>query len=148
MAKITIITVGKKHSKDIKPLIELYEKRLGKMCDLTWDIIPSSSIDSESLAIEKRINTDDFVILLDETGEMMNNDELAEKLEDLQNTSIKRVVFIIGGAFGVNYNLMIRANLVLSLSKLVFPHQLVRVILIEQIYRSFSILKGSKYHHN
>lgn len=147
MAKITIITVGKKHSKETKALIELYEKRLTKMCDLSWDIIPSSNIDSESLAIEKRLSADDFVILLDETGDQLNNDELAEKLENIQNTSVKRIVFIIGGAYGVNYNLMIRANLVFSLSKLVLPHQLVRVILIEQIYRSYSILKGTKYHH-
>lgn len=145
--KIVIITVGKKHSKDIKPLIDLYDKRLSKMCDLSWDIIPSTSIDTESITIEKRLSTDDFVILLDETGELLDNDELSEKLENLQNASTKRVVFIIGGAYGVNYNLMIRANLVLSLSKLVFPHQLVRIILIEQIYRSFSILKGAKYHH-
>ncbi len=145
--KIVIITVGKKHSKDIKPLIDLYDKRLKKMCDLSWDIIPSTSIDTESITIEKRLSTDDFVILLDETGELLDNDELSEKLENLQNASTKRVVFIIGGAYGVNYNLMIRANLVLSLSKLVFPHQLVRIILIEQIYRSFSILKGTKYHH-
>jgi 23S rRNA (pseudouridine1915-N3)-methyltransferase len=147
MAKITIITVGKKHSKEIKPLIDLYEKRLKKMCDLAWDIIPSSNIDSESLAIDKRLTADDFVILLDETGDQLNNDELAEKLEDLQNTSVKRIVFIIGGAYGVNYNLMIKANLVFSISKLVLPHQLVRVVLVEQIYRSFSILKGTKYHH-
>lgn len=145
--KIFIITVGKKHSKDIRPLIELYEKRLKKNCDLTWEIIPSSNIDSESLAIEKRLSTEDFIILLDETGEQLTNNELAEKLEYLQNSSVKRVVFVIGGAYGVNYNLMIRANLVFSISKLVFPHQLMRVILIEQVYRSFSIINGTKYHH-
>ena len=145
--KITIITVGKKHDKKIVESINDYEKRLKKFCDLSWDIVPPSSIDVESLAIEKRLTPDDYVILLDETGQNMDNDELGELVENLQNDSIKRVVFIIGGAYGVNYNLIGKANLVLSFSKLVFPHQLMRLMLIEQLYRTYSIISGGKYHH-
>lgn len=145
--KIKLIVVGKKHSKDLRNLITEYEKRLSKYCDLAWDIIPSSSIDTESMAIEKRLADDDYVVLLDETGQQLNNQELAEKFEALQNSATKQVVFVIGGAYGVNYSLIVRANLVLSFSRLVFPHQLMRVILLEQIYRSYTIISGSKYHH-
>ncbi len=145
--KIKLIAVGKKHSKDLRSLITEYEKRLSKYCDLAWDIVPSSSVDTESMAIEKRLADDDYVVLLDETGQQLSNQELAERFEALQNSATKQVVFVIGGAYGVNYSLIVRANLVLSFSRLVFPHQLMRVILLEQIYRSYSIISGSKYHH-
>ncbi len=145
--KVTVITVGKKHDKDLTVAIEKYQKRLKKFCDFSWVYIPTSNIDSESSAIERQLKSDDYVILLDETGEQINNNELAEKIESLQNSSIKQLVFIIGGAYGVNYSLMGRANITISFSQLVFPHQLMRLILIEQLYRSYSILSGSDYHH-
>lgn len=146
--KIVCITVGKKHEKNLVSAIEGYEKRLKKFCDFNWQLIPSSSIDTESSAIDRAISDDDFVILLDELGIQITNQELADKIESLQNSSIKRLVIIIGGAYGVNHQLITRANLTLSLSTLVFPHQIVRLLVAEQLYRSYSILSGGKYHHD
>lgn len=145
--KITVITVGKKHDKDLVVAIDKYQKRLKKFCDFSWVYIPTSNIDNESSMIERQLKSDDYVILLDETGEQVDNNQLAEKLEFLQNSSIKQLVFIIGGAYGVNYSLMGRSNITVSFSKLVFPHQLMRLILVEQLYRSYSILAGTDYHH-
>ena len=145
--KILAITVGKKHDKEIVTAIEKYQKRLKKFCDFAWDYIPTSNVDSECLAIEKRINADDFVLLLDETGQSFNNQQLAETIEEVQNKSTKRLVFIIGGAYGVNYTIISKVSLVMSFSSLVFPHQIMRLLLVEQLYRSYSLLAGSNYHH-
>lgn len=145
--KIVCISVGKKHDKNFAPVIAGYEKRLKKFCDFSWQIIPTSSVDIESSSIERTLKDDDFVILLDERGTQLDNRELAEKLEALQNSAIKRVAIIIGGAYGVNHQLITRANLSLSISNLVFPHQIVRLLVVEQLYRSYSILSGGKYHH-
>ena len=145
--KILAITVGKKHDKEIVTAIEKYQKRLKKFCDFAWDYIPTSNVDSECLAIEKRINADDFVLLLDETGQSLNNQQLAETIEEVQNKSTKRLVFIIGGAYGVNYTIISKVSLVMSFSSLVFPHQIMRLLLVEQLYRSYSLLAGSNYHH-
>lgn len=145
--KIVCISVGKKHDKNFGPAIATYEKRLKKFCDFSWQIIPTSSVDIESSAIERTLKDDDYVILLDERGTQLDNQELAEKLEALQNSAIKRVAIIIGGAYGVNHQLITRANLSLGISSLVFPHQIVRLLVVEQLYRSYSILSGGKYHH-
>lgn len=145
--KIVCISVGKKHEKELMAAIEKYEKRLKKFCDFSWQIIPSSSVDMESRTIERALSEDDYVILLDELGTQLTNQQLAEGLENLQNSATKRLVMIIGGAYGVNHQLMTRANATFSLSSLVLPHQIVRLIVVEQLYRSYSILHGSKYHH-
>ena len=145
--KITIITVGKKHDKDILDAITKYQKRLKSFCDLSWELIAPSNVDSESLSIERQLKQDDQVILLDETGIKLNNQQFSEVIEKAQNQSVKRLVFIIGGAYGVNYSLIAKANMVVSFSDLVFPHQLMRLMLSEQLYRSYSILNNSDYHH-
>ena len=145
--KILAITVGKKHDKDIVLAIEKYQKRLKKFCDFSWEYVLTSNVDNESMQIEKLLKTDDQVILLDETGQQINNQDFAEVIESAQNKSTKRLVFIIGGAYGVNYSIIAKANLVMSFSKLVFPHQLMRLLLAEQLYRSYSILSDGKYHH-
>lgn len=146
--KIVAIKVGKKHDKNLKTSIEIYEKRLKKYCQFSWHIIPSSNIDKESSDILRAIGSDDVVVLLDETGQNLDNDQLADYIEKAQVGSVSRVVFVIGGAYGVNNKVMSRANMTLSLSSLVFPHQIVRLILVEQIYRTYSIISGSKYHHD
>jgi 23S rRNA (pseudouridine1915-N3)-methyltransferase len=96
--------------------------------------------------LEKAGNSS-FVILLDENGKEKSTAELANLFEEKMNIGVEKIIFIIGGAFGVSSEVKEKVDLILSLSKLIFPHQLVRVILVEQIYRSISILKGSKYHH-
>ena len=146
--KITVVTVGKKHDKDIVLAVEKYQKRLKKFCDFYWEYVSASNVDTESSAILRLISQDDLTVLLDNSGEQISNERLSNIIEEAQNNSIKRLVFVIGGAYGVNYSVIARANLVLSFSNLIFPHQLMRLILIEQIYRSYSILNNSDYHHS
>ncbi len=141
------ITVGKKHDPNLAGAIEEYEKRLTKFCDFSWQLIPSSDKVQESAAILKQLKDDDIVILLDERGKLWANDRLAYALETLQNQSTKRLIFLIGGAYGVDISLQRRANYILALSPLIFPHQIVRLILAEQLYRTYSILADGKYHH-
>ena len=146
--KITAITVGKKHDTNLADAIAEYEKRLKAYCDFKWVLIPTSDKDTESAAIIKHIKTDDSVVLLDENGRMASSSQLASYLEIAQNRSVKNIVVIIGGAYGVNQEVFNAADVALSLSRMVFPHQIVRLLLVEQLYRAYSILAGSGYHHS
>lgn len=148
---IKILAVGKKHEKWVSAGIDRYEERLRKPWDLNWQLLPHSSLvenqarDEESKRILAKISGDDFLVLLDERGKNLGSPELSAQLAS--KLGFKQVVFVIGGAYGVNDEVRRRANMVWSLSKLVFPHQLVRLILTEQIYRSAQIAAGSSYHH-
>ena len=147
-----IIAIGKKHEKWVSSGIELFEKRLKKAFDLKWDILPHSNFakekarEEETQRILAKIKPSDFVILLDERGKNISSPELAKMLSNGFVNS-QNFVIIIGGAFGVADELLQRANFVWSLSKLVFPHQIVRLILVEQVYRAQEISSGGKYHH-
>ena len=147
-----IIAIGKKHEKWVLNGIELFEKRLKKPFDLKWDILPHSNFaeekarEEETQRILAKIKPSDFVILLDERGKNISSPELAKMLSNGFVNS-QNFVIVIGGAFGVSEELRQRANFVWSLSKLVFPHQIVRLILVEQIYRAQEISSGGKYHH-
>ena len=147
-----IIAIGKKHEKWVSSGIELFEKRLKKPFDLKWDILPHSNFaeekarEEETQRILAKIKPSDFVILLDERGKNISSLELAKMLSNGFVNS-QNFVIIIGGAFGVADELLQRANFVWSLSKLVFPHQIVRLILVEQVYRAQEISSGGKYHH-
>jgi 23S rRNA (pseudouridine1915-N3)-methyltransferase len=145
--KIVCITVGKKHDPKLADAVAEYEKRLQAFCDFSWHLIPPTDKASESASIYKFLNKDDVVILLDERGKLFGNQQLAQYLEMIQNQSTKRVVVVIGGAYGVDETVFTRANVMLSLSPLVFPHQIVRLLVVEQLYRSYSILSGGQYHH-
>ena len=147
-----IIVIGKKHEKWVLNGIELFEKRLKKPFNLSWDILPHSNFaeekarEEETRRILAKIKMSDFVILLDERGKNISSPELAKMLSNGFVNS-QNFVIVIGGAFGVSEELRQRANFVWSLSKLVFPHQIVRLILVEQIYRAQEISSGGKYHH-
>ena len=147
-----IIAIGKKHEKWVMSGIELFEKRLKKPFDLKWDILPHSNFteekarEEETVRILAKIQPRDFVILLDERGKNISSLELSKILMNGFVNS-QNFVIVIGGAFGVADELRQRANFVWSLSKLVFPHQIVRLILVEQIYRAQEISSGGKYHH-
>ena len=147
-----IIAIGKKHEKWVLNGIELFEKRLKKPFNLSWDILPHSNFAEEKAREEEtqrilvKIKPIDFVILLDERGKNISSPELAKMLSNGFVNS-QNFVIVIGGAFGVSEELRQRANFVWSLSKLVFPHQIVRLILVEQIYRAQEISSGGKYHH-
>lgn len=145
---IRILAVGKKHESWIEEGVERYEKRLRKHFAVEWILLPHSSREGlqarqeESERILSRLSSDDFVILLDERGEMLDSPGFSVMLQ-----AWPRAVLVIGGAYGVSDALVSRANKVLSLSPLVFPHQLVRLILVEQVYRAQEIASGSPYHH-
>lgn len=149
---LTILTVGKKHESWVLEGIERYQKRLRQPYDIQWVLLPHSSYEGdrarqeESERILSRLKPEDFVVLLDERGKMLDSPTLSTLLQE-QFNSARSVVFIIGGAFGVDDSVHARAQTVWSLSKLVFPHQLVRLMLTEQIYRSQQIAAGSGYHH-
>ena len=149
---IVIICVGGKHEPKIAEFVEDYTKRLKKYYALEWKTLPHQKAEpeiirhKESDEIIAKLDPTDVVWLLDETGNQITSLDLAEKLEQKKQTK-NRLVIIIGGAYGVDERLKKRANFVWSLSKLVFPHQLCRLILIEQLYRANSINLGTKYHH-
>ena len=149
---MNIIAIGKKHEKWVLTGIELFEKRLKKPFNLSWDILPHSNFaeekarEEETQRILAKIKPSDFVILLDERGENISSPELTKMLSNGFVNS-QNFVIVIGGAFGVSEELRQRANFVWSLSKLVFPHQIVRLILVEQIYRVQEISSGGRYHH-
>jgi 23S rRNA (pseudouridine1915-N3)-methyltransferase len=90
---------------------------------------------------------DDYVVLLDERGKQLSSEGFAQFIQSRANESVKNIVFVIGGAYGVSEEVAQRANYKWSLSQLVFPHQLVRLILAEQVYRACSIIRNEKYHH-
>jgi len=149
---ITIIAVGKKHEDWIQSGLERYEKRLKRPFSVRWILLPHSSLEGtaarqeESERIGKKLNDEDYVILLDERGAQIASDQFSHDLQNLFAWG-RRVVLVIGGAYGVTDELHRRADFVLSLSKLVLPHQLVRLVVIEQLYRAQQIAEGGKYHH-
>lgn len=150
---LSIIAIGKKHEPWVHIGIERYAKRLSRAWQCEWILLPHSTAkdgtarQDESHRILSRINDTDFVILLDEHGKTFTSPALSQQIETFLG-SAHRMVFIIGGAYGVNEALTRRANLIWSLSSLVFPHQLVRLILIEQLYRAQTIANGHPYHHS
>lgn len=149
---IRIISVGKKHESWVSEGIERYQIRLKKPFDVEWVFLPHSSLhdvaarQDESKRILSRLDNADYVILLDEKGKNINSTDLSARLISTLEIS-QQIIIIIGGAYGVNDLLINRANFVWSLSHLVFPHQLVRLILAEQIYRAQEIAGGKPYHH-
>ena len=149
---ITIVAIGKKHEPWIEPGLERYEKRLKQPWNIEWILLPHSSLEGigarqeESERILKRLSSDYFVILLDERGKRLDSPAFSRLIESTQ-TYGKKIAIIIGGAYGVTDELQQHADIVFSLSELVFPHQVVRLLLVEQLYRAQSIAAGSKYHH-
>lgn len=145
--RITILAVGKNRTSHLDDAIAEYQKRLNRWAEIDWRYIATSDKDTESLQLLKQLPAESHVLLLDERGKQWSTPELAAQLESWQNTSTKYVVIVIGGAHGVNAQLQERANNVWSLSSLVFPHELVRLILIEQLYRAHDLNHGGSYHH-
>lgn len=155
--KFQFWTVGKDHEPYVKDGILQFTKRIGNYYPVQWNIIPSpkneamlSEMDlkkKEGETILDFLAKDDYLVLLDERGKQLRSEELASFIQQRANESAKNIVFLIGGAFGVSEAVQQRANYTWSLSKLVFPHQLVRLILAEQVYRACSINRNEKYHH-
>ena len=152
MTKQLLISVGKRHDRDVASAIDEFTERLSREVETGWQLIKPSGADEptarrlESTAVLTALKADDYVVLLDERGEQFDSPGFASKYNTWLARS-GRVVFVIGGAYGVDERLFGRADTVWALSKLVFPHQLVRVILAEQLYRSHMIVKNHPYHH-
>ena len=144
--KVLVLSPGKAHDHTVADGIEEYHKRIKKF-DVEWLFSSASNKDAEAVAILKALKDSDFVVLLDERGKDIDTPGLAKLLDTHLGQGTKRLVFIIGGAFGVGEEVKARANATYKLSSLVFPHMLVRLILTEQLYRAQSILDGGKYHH-
>ena len=152
--KIAIWSVGKANEAYIKEGVDQFTKRIGHYYPLEWQLIPPSKLTipsqikkAEGISILKNLALTDVLILLDENGKMLSSPALANLIQQKANQSAQKVVFLIGGAYGVADDIKMRAQLTWSLSALVFPHMLVRLILAEQIYRACSILANEKYHH-
>jgi 23S rRNA (pseudouridine1915-N3)-methyltransferase len=155
--KLRLISVGKPHEPYVKEGIDDFTQRINKYFKADWLIIPTpkngpslSEIElkkAEASLILNQIEKDDYLILLDERGKSLSSPQLANFIQQRANESNKQLVFLIGGAFGVDAQIASRAQMVWSLSQLVFPHMLARLILSEQLYRACTIIRNEKYHH-
>lgn len=157
--KITLITVGKIKEKYLKDAIAEYSKRLSRYCKLeivevadektpdnASDTVEDAIRDKEGERILKYIKEDAYVITLEIAGKMLISEEMAEKIEKLGVQGTSHIIFIIGGSIGLGREILKRSDYALSFSKMTFPHQLMRVILLEQIYRSYRIMNHEPYH--
>ncbi len=150
--KINIVCVGKIKEKFFVEAINEYAKRLSRFCDLKIIEVEEESkmsntdkkceIESENL-LEK---CGGIIVALDGSGKLLSSPEIANFIKLKTNNGISEISFVIGGSNGLSQNLKNRADLVLSFGKITFPHQLFRVVLLEQIYRAFTILEGLPYH--
>ena len=155
--KIAFLLNGKTTDKNISDVIDLYSGRIKKYAIFELITLPelkntkSMPLPEQKAREGKRIlqsvSGDDYIILLDERGKEFRTVEFASFIEKLFLTSGKRIVFIVGGPWGFSEEVYSRADFRISLSKMTFPHQLVRVLFLEQLYRSFTIIKGEPYHH-
>ena len=156
--KIWIWTLGKPHESYVKEGVEEFTKRISRYFPVEWRIIPPPKNGGKLPEIELKkaeadkilslINTMDMLVVLDESGLEFTCERLAQFIQDRANENTTNLIFLIGGAFGVDERVMKRADRCWSLSKLVFPHQLVRLILSEQLYRACTIIRNEKYHHS
>ena len=157
--KITLITVGKIKEKYLKDAIAEYSKRLSRYCKLEIiEVADEKTPDQASETVEenirnkegerilKYIRDDMYVITLEIGGKMLSSEELAQKIETLGIQGESSIAFVIGGSIGLGKEVLKRSDYALSFSKMTFPHQLMRVILLEQVYRSYRIMNGEPYH--
>mgnify|MGYP003354802745 CR=1 FL=1 len=157
--KITLITVGKIKEKYLKDAIAEYSKRLSKYCKLeVIEVADEKTPDQASENVEQQIRKkewerilryvkeDAYVITLEIGGTMLDSVAFAKKIETLGVQGKSHIIFIIGGSIGLGEDVLKRSDYGLSFSKMTFPHQLMRVILLEQVYRSYRIIEGAPYH--
>jgi 23S rRNA (pseudouridine1915-N3)-methyltransferase len=155
--KIKVICIGKTQEAYLREGIERYQKRLAHYTKLEWLELPDAAGKGVTIDLQKEregelffrhLKTDDVVILLDERGHQPSSRGLADLLAKRMNASTKNLVLLIGGAHGFSKKIYERGNEELSLSKMTFSHEMIRLFLAEQLYRSFTILKGENYHHD
>jgi len=154
---IRLIAIGKTDDKNLDILIESYTKRLGFYINFSMEIIPDIK-NSKNLSVQQqkqkegelilsKISNTDYLVLLDENGKSFSSLEFADDLQKKMNSGIKTLVFVIGGPYGFSDEVYQKSVGKISLSKMTFSHQMVRLFVIEQIYRAMTILKNEPYHH-
>jgi len=154
---IKLITIGKTDNKELTALIDDYIKRLGHYIKFSLDIIPdiknaknlseAEQKQKEGDLILKKIKSTDCLILLDEHGKQFDSVAFSGYLQKHMNSGVKQVVFVIGGPYGFSDAIYQKAKGKISLSKMTFSHQMIRLFFIEQLYRGFTILRNEPYHH-
>ena len=154
---IKLLAIGKTDSKELQQLIEDYQKRLGFYVKFEFEIIPDlknsknltedQQKQKEGELILGKLNATDILILLDENGKQLDSVSFSDYLQKHMNSGIKQLVFVIGGPYGFSDEVYNKAHGKLSLSKMTFSHQMVRLFVIEQLYRAFTILRNEPYHH-
>jgi 23S rRNA (pseudouridine1915-N3)-methyltransferase len=156
--KISLLQLGKTTDKNISEIAELYTSRIRKY--MAFEIITLPDLkNSGNMTIQEQkvkegkkiiqsLNSDDYVILLDERGREFRTVDFSKWLEKIFMIPKKRIVFLIGGPWGFSDEVQARADFKISLSLMTFPHQLVRLLFLEQMYRVFTIIKGEPYHHD
>ncbi len=154
---IKLIAIGKTDSVSLQDLIKEYENRLKHYIKFELDIIPdiknvknlseTQQKEKEGELILKKLKATDVLILLDENGKHFGSVEFADFLQKKMNSGIKQLVLVIGGPYGFSDAIYTKAQAKISLSKMTFSHQMVRLFIIEQLYRAFTILKNEPYHH-
>ncbi len=156
--KIIFWSLGKAHDRYVKEGIEMFTRRISHYFPVEWKLFPAAKNaenlspeeikKAEGISILNALQNNDVVVALDENGKQWNSLELANFIQQKANESSRNLIFLIGGAYGLDENVLRKCHFKWSLSKLVFPHQLVRIILAEQIYRACTILRNEKYHHS
>src|SRR5690554_784894 len=155
--QIKLLAIGKTDNKQLQALMDDYQKRLGFYIKFELEIIPDLK-NSKNLSEEQqkqkegelilnKLQNQDVLILLDENGKQMSSVVFSEYLQKYMNSGIKQLVFVIGGPYGFSRDVYNKAQAKLSLSKMTFSHQMIRLFVLEQIYRGFTILKNEPYHH-
>lgn len=155
--RIELLLNGKTDENYVEEGFALYEKRLKHYIQFSAVTIaspkvpksttPKKIMEMEADLMERCFESDDYIVLLDEHAKEPTSVEFANYLQKKMNAGVKNLVFVVGGPFGFDDRIKIRANDKLALSKLTFPHQLVRLVFVEQLYRAFTILKNEPYHH-
>ena len=156
--KIHFWSVGKSHDSYIKEGVETFTKRISHYYPVEWKYFSISKQKNslsqnelkfqESIPVLSALEESDILVALDEKGKQWYSEDIADFIQQSANQSTRNIIFLIGGAFGLHESILKRANFTWSLSNLVFPHQLVRLILAEQIYRACTIIRNEKYHHS
>lgn len=159
MLHINIICVGKLKENFLKDAIDEYSKRLAKYCVLNFtelpdEKIPNNASEKEMLQVKEKegqnilnnLKKDSYVVCLDLKGKQYSSEEFSDNLKNISVNYNSNITFIIGGSLGISQNVLNQANQLISFSKMTFPHQLFRVLLLEQIYRAFKILNNETYH--
>ncbi|WP_420575133.1 23S rRNA (pseudouridine(1915)-N(3))-methyltransferase RlmH [Kordia sp.] len=154
---IKLLAIGRTDDKQLQQLIDLYVKRLSHYVKFTLEIIPdlkntknlseSQQKEKEGELILKKLAPTDVLVLLDENGKQFSSVDFSNYLQKRMNAGIKTLVFVIGGPYGFSENVYAKAQGKVSLSKMTFSHQMVRLFVVEQIYRAFTILRNEPYHH-